>query len=108
MYSVFLFHPGISFALAQCRIAQEKVWWVHDSSGSSSSPPFMVTAMIRHPWKTKFQGNLSIVQAPTYEDLTEKCNQSIRNSSQSGFRSRLGQIPSLRGVSAWLLLVYNG
>ena len=31
MYSVFLFHPGISFAVAQCRIAQEKVWWVHDS-----------------------------------------------------------------------------
>ena len=29
MYSVFLFHSGISFALAQCRIAQEKVWWVH-------------------------------------------------------------------------------
>ena len=29
MYSVFLFHSGISFALGQCRIAQEKVWWVH-------------------------------------------------------------------------------
>ena len=29
MYSVFLFHFGISFALDQCRIAQEKVWWVH-------------------------------------------------------------------------------
>ena len=29
MYSVFLFHSGISFALDQCRIAQEKVWWVH-------------------------------------------------------------------------------
>ena len=31
MYSVFLFHFGISFALDQFRIAQEKVWWVHDS-----------------------------------------------------------------------------
>jgi len=53
MYSLFLFHSGISFALDQNRIAQEKVWWVQDSCRilvqSTGLPEKMCSAMDQGP-----------------------------------------------------------